>query len=461
MADITVRIVGTRGHGDETVDAERIVGDVLPLFVDRYGNPLSDVWTARLQRSASPLDPLGSLADQGVVEGSVVHVEPLGIAPVQAGWSVTENDKAVASVIARTSRNFFPHRTDNKWERAVNSARAFLRGPSHLAPGNHTDLDALVAAGLSSGARRGGRLRKAIDSTSYEARLDVAVGRGRLLRPGVVTVVGANQGVGATTVARAAASTLSEFRKERVVLVECNPEDRSMKAALPAGAPAVAAIANRLASDPPGIGPSLSSQLAKMPNGLFAIPAIGDDETRPSEQDYLEVFDALRAENGLVVIDGGTSFYERVAIDALRASDQVVLVTRPDPLSALKTAQAVHDLGTLGIPITIVVDRIRDFEEKKLWRLDPRRLRKATRDRELNDGLRRRQSLARLVGITSAEKYLALCVLPESDEGANALEAGTFNLSDAPQVWRDVARELAAVLVGRWASSEIAVVNAK
>ena len=137
-----------------------------------------------------------------------------------------------------------------------------------------------------------------------------------------------------------------------------------------------------------------------------------------------------------------------------------MLVTRPDPLSALKTAQAVHDLGTLGIPITIVVDRIRDFEEKKLWRLDPRRLRKATRDRELNDSLRRRQTLARLVGITSAEKYLALCVLPESDEGANALEAGTFNLSDAPQVWRDVVRELAAVLVGRWASPEIAVVNA-
>ena len=173
--------------------------------------------------------------------------------------------------------------------------------------------------------------------------------------------------------------------------------------------------------------------LSKLPNGLNVIPALADDGSAPSAEDYTAVIDVLRDHVGVVVIDCGSDLFSDATVTELESSDQAVLVSGTDPLAGLYSAQALHDIESFDRPVTIVVNR---FPESGT-----------------------RVDITRLVGIPEEVKFLAISILPESPEGANECRGRFVHVRDAPSCWTETARELALILAGRWRSKGLGVIT--
>ena len=223
--EITLRVLGPRGHGEEVVSGNDLAGAVLSKFVERYGIPLSDVWVMRIQKTGIALDALRSFDEQNVEDGTTIQMEVLGTASVYAGYATERNAEATDVLIDRTEKSFYPKAPTRGLQRLRLIAKAFFHGPTNTA--TNSDTRTAIARTLYGDAKKHNRLRRAIDSTSYELLLDASIRQGRIKKAGVVAVIGSGQKVGRSTVAAAIALTLGEKRKEHVVLLEGDPHSSS------------------------------------------------------------------------------------------------------------------------------------------------------------------------------------------------------------------------------------------
>ena len=209
---ITIRVTGPRGSGHEQVDPSERVGAVLPLFIERYATPFSDVWALHLHRSPGSLDPLKSFETQGVVEGSALAVETAGTAPVHGGEAAEKNARVIGELVNRTATTLLPERLSGR-QRASRIAKGVFSRSEKQERLESADATTAVARGLVFDTGRSSRFRQATASTSYVSLLDDRIAYGRIRRAGVVSVIGAEPNAGRSTVATVLASTLAEARQ--------------------------------------------------------------------------------------------------------------------------------------------------------------------------------------------------------------------------------------------------------
>jgi MinD-like ATPase involved in chromosome partitioning or flagellar assembly len=433
MSEITLRILGPRGHGEETVLGDDLAGAVLPKFVEEYGMPLSDVWIARVQKNGAVLDPMSSFDEQGIEDGMTIQIEALGTGPVYAGYAAEQSAEAADILIDRTEKNFYPEPPTRGLQRLRLVAKAFLHGSTNTTIDG--DTRAAIASMLYGDTKKRNRLRHAIDSTSYEMLLDACIRQGHVKKAGVVAVIGSGPKIGRSTIATIIALTLSEKRRERVVLLEGDPRSSFLQLATNAHIISVAEAAHNLTPENQRRGKTVLSMLSHTPNGLYVLPAQNDDGNIATPEDYAVVINAFKDHVGFMIIDCGPNIFSRETVAELKLSDQVVLVSGTDPLAGLTTAQMVQDLRSIDRPLTIVINHVQD-----------------------PDDLQAGFDIKRFVGLTSAENNIAVCIMPESAEGASLVSQETFAWRDMPISWPYAVRELGAVLIGRWASQDMGVI---
>jgi MinD-like ATPase involved in chromosome partitioning or flagellar assembly len=301
------------------------------------------------------------------------------------------------------------------------------------------------------------RVRRVWRSSSYLQLLDEALEAPRLQRPVTIAVAAARHGAGATTVTGLLGTLLASHRQDRVVAVDAGGSDHpgSLARALGLGrAPAEAAGAEagatgdllaRLARALPAeVGTEqrpawladdlvarlaramptqagLDARLGRAPHGLAVLPAPAE-RVPLDERGWRLALERLRSLYPLVLVDCGTELAGPAGRAAVRACDQLLLVSDADPAGASLAVEAGLPLTRAGLPVTLVVNRM----PASGGRLD----------------------LDRLGGFLPDAR--GLVTVPSAPQAAAGLAAGTFTWPGAAADWRRALHELAATLVADW-----------
>lgn len=282
---------------------------------------------------------------------------------------------------------------------------------------------------------RRGRLRAAFASTDYESRLGQAIGIGRSVRCGVVAVVSPKGGVGKTTTSGLVGSLLAQHRAAQVLAIDANPDYGTLGSALAPDADFCVDDLARLLGE--GTQASYVSAIANIARagsagagglgGLLVLPGppSGERMQKVDAGIYIDVLDHMRRVMNFMVLDCGTGMFDPITVTALNAADQIVLLCDAEPNTAGVVAQAVEDtLSLTKKPITLVVNK---------W----------------NEG-HKRLDLQALMAHIEPRADVTVVLLDDKPAAAGRLLAGQFTWRGAPEGWRISAREIAAVLVGRW-----------
>jgi MinD-like ATPase involved in chromosome partitioning or flagellar assembly len=440
---LVVTIAGPERKVDLTVPAETPIEQLLPTFlslgvldVRTESNPV------RLARAGEPpLPSKSTLAECGVVDGTLLEVQAVGPEPKPPPEpDVVDNEHAERKGDLKRRAGFPIERTrlalpdaPTFGERLAAAWRAFISNePSPELPGpaaGHGD-DATVPLARPADltvretpSRRAGA-KAAWRSTSYLRRLDEMIAAPRLRRCATIAVVSPKGGVGKTTLTALLGSLLARVRHERIVAVDTNPDYGSLGRALtPDHRVFVDDLVNVL--DQPGLAVAeLDRKLGRAFDGLLVLPAPTDPSrmARLDKAAYAKVFERLKMTVGGLVLDCGTGLQEPTARAAIEAADQIVLITDAEPSTASLVAEAALLLGRAGPPMFLIVNKM----PRKGARLDLEKLSRAVPDAR------------------------ALITLGTDARTASALAAGDFSWDDAPAGWRLSAGELAAVMVADW-----------
>jgi MinD-like ATPase involved in chromosome partitioning or flagellar assembly len=436
---VLITIVGPAGQRDLALPAAAPIDEFLPSLVRLVGDGGAngsgdDGW--RLGSSDGTSLPSGSTLEAGGVrDGDVLylahdeskaetraHAEPADSAAGSA-------DEARAPGPAERTERLLPprHSTLGRlWQ-----TTAAIVGPTRAAPraafeARGDDRPASQPADLMI-ARRPSvseRIRQAWRSSDYLERLDEAIAAPRLRRCVTIAVVSPKGGVGKTTTTALLGSLLGFLRRDRVVAVDTNPDFGSLGRIL---APDQRIFVDDLLDrfDRPGLtSTELDAQLGRSLGGLMVLPAPTDPARmeKLDEQAYGTVIERLQQYVGILLLDCGTGLQEPAARAAIKASDQLVLVSDAEPASASLVSEAAPLLIRTGRPITLVVNKL----PPKGARLDVARF-----------------------GRRLAEAS-ALVVIPSHADAASRLAAGEFEWRDAPAAWQRATRELAVALVSDW-----------
>jgi CO dehydrogenase nickel-insertion accessory protein CooC1 len=324
-----------------------------------------------------------------------------------------------------------------------------------------------------------GRLRSARwawRSSSYQEALDAAVGAPLPGRAVVVAVAAARDGVGATTVTGLLGTLLALHRRERVLAVDAGGSDHpgSLARVLGIGWELGAReTAERLAGDraagaddllarlaraaqvedgperrPAWLADDLVARLARaMPtkagldarlgraaHGLALLPAPAQRASL-DERAWQVALERLRSLYPLVLVDCGAGLEEPAGRAAVRACDQLLLVTDADPVGASLAVEAGLPLIRTGLPVTVVVNRVPAGDGRAS---SPHWPAEASRPRTSLD-------LDRLGGYLPEAR--GLVTVPSAPRAAAELAAGTFAWPSAGAGCRRAVHELAASLV--------------
>jgi MinD-like ATPase involved in chromosome partitioning or flagellar assembly len=424
MSTVLVTVVGPAGRRDLALPSEASVGELLPRLTDLLDGDSSteNGWTLA-PAAGSPLPVEASLGASGVLDGSVLYLAPrngrpaggadLAAPPADDGLGPAERTAALLPAKPSTAH------------RLAAAARAFVRGPDEPADESEPSLVPTPAelTIVQPTARR--RLaREAWRNEDYLEQLDARIAAPRLRRSVTIAVVSPKGGVGKTTTTVLLGTLLALVRRDRTVAVDTNPDFGSLGRSL---APSHDVFVDDLLDllDRPGLTlTSLDAHLARAPHGLMVLPAPTDPARmeRLDETAYRRVIERLSEFVGVVLLDCGTGLQEPAARAALKAADQVVLVTDAEPAAASLVAEAALLLEREGRPMTLVVNKL----PAKGSRLDLA-------------SLGRRLPSAR-----------ALVVVPSEPAAASSLAAGELDWRDAPRSWQRATRELAAALVSDW-----------
>jgi MinD-like ATPase involved in chromosome partitioning or flagellar assembly len=449
MKTLVVTISGPERTVDLTVPAETPIEQLLPTFLslgvidERHenGHPVG------LARAGEPpLPPTSTLAECGVVDGTLLHVQPVrpeerpAPEPEVVAYEEFERERDEADLKRRAgfplqrSRLALPD-APPLGERLAAAWHAFLSSePLPEAPGpapprvdegdEGSPLARPADLTLREAPPRRARAKAAWRSTSYQRRLDEMIAAPRLRRCATTAVVSPKGGVGKTTITALLGSLLARVRHERIVAVDTNPDYGSLGRAL---TPDHRVFVDDLVEvlDHPGLTVTeLDRKLGRAFDGLLVLPAPTDPSrmARLDKAAYSKVFERLKMTVGSLVLDCGTGLQEPSAQAAVEAADQIVLVTDAEPSTASLVAEAARLLTRAGPPMFLVVNKL----PRRGGRLDLEMLSRAVPDAR------------------------ALITVGSDARTASALAAGDFTWDDAPAAWRLSLSELAAVMVADW-----------
>lgn len=163
-----------------------------------------------------------------------------------------------------------------------------------------------------------------------EAELDTVIQRSRGGRCHTVAVVSPKGGVGKTLLSFLLGSVVAAVRRDRVVVVDANPDFGTLADLVPGRVPAT--INELLRVLPVVTDPEqLKGAVTHTETGLDVLAAPQDpaEMARLGSSGYAAVDELLRRHYDLVIYDCGTGFLDEITQFALRSADQVVLVCAP------------------------------------------------------------------------------------------------------------------------------------
>src|SRR5581483_8752416 len=213
----------------------------------------------------------------------------------------------------------------------------------------------------------------------------------------------------------------ARMRDDRVIAIDADPDYGTLGRNLAHARPMFVDDLAQLVDQPALTPGMLDRMLARGPDGLKVLPAPADPERMDSldQRTYERVIQRVKAMAKIVVLDCGAGMRGQATRAALRAADQLVLVTEPEPATIALVADAARDLAG-SRPFALVVNK------------------------SGRHGIDRQRVAQQLPG---AQSVLEL----PSDRGmARRLAIGSFTWDVAPPSWDQAARELAAGLVGGW-----------
>jgi MinD-like ATPase involved in chromosome partitioning or flagellar assembly len=389
---VLVTIVGPEGRTDAAAPADAPVRELLPMFAQLTGVADSAGWDVGLP-GRSPLLAEGTLGEQGVVDGSVLHLRPRGEeAPVEAVVVGPDRDAEDGSTPVQRTRDALP-----EWLGPCGRLRAACRAD---------------AGGASVRGAWAVRMRAGWRAGCYERQLEEAIRARRLGHPVTIAVVSPSGGAGRTTIATLLGSLLAQLRVDRALVLDTAS----------AGAPAVA-IEDLLAMLERGLSSTqLDAYLVPANDGLERLPVLPGADAHATER----VIGRLRETAGLLLVDCGSGLDDPSTQAALATADQVVVVVEAGPASAQLVARAAAALGGDGPPAILVVNRVPARGQDVGWLEDE---------------------------IPAARGLIAV---HDDPRRAEQLRAGQLTWSESTGAWDLPLRELAALLAAEWVRSGLA-----
>jgi MinD-like ATPase involved in chromosome partitioning or flagellar assembly len=409
-----------------TWTVERLIPELLPLFVDP-DETVQERW-ALGPLGTEPLPPGVTLADVGVLDGTILRLEPASrwdlstppsprvLSPLDDGLRPQERTQAQ-----------LPQRRGVLGRVSVALGQIPARGGSALPPQTR-DFEpgqwVPPASIMATGTTPLERFRAGWRESEYERQLDHAIQHPRLRRCVTIAVMSPKGGVGKTTLTALLGGLFAHLRRDRIVAVDSNPDFGSLGRCLtPTHDIFVDDLLEEIDS-PQLTATALDTHLGRAMHGLMVLPAPTNPDrmSRLDQEAYTKVLRKLQDLVGMVILDCGTGLHDPASRAALHLADQVVLVTDADPATASLVAEAAALIKREGVPIWLVVNKM--------------------------------PSVRSQLKLPAFEEYVpfvrGLVVLAAENRSARHVAAGTFDWHDAPASWRRSARELAAVLAAAW-----------
>lgn len=429
---LLVTVEGPEHRVDLELPGDQAVGELVPLLL-RICAPEQAPMPNRqwqLRRATGEVVPAAqTLAAAGVVEGALLELCEAGpeTLPAPAPARAPRPDWEDGLTPRERFRQTLPHRASAP-ERLSEVARAFVtRGQSSpTVPVTRPAAGQVVRPQVLTRPSRPGhleRIRESWRESGYRYRLERAITGSPLRRSVTIAVVSPKGGVGKTTITVLLGTLLALVRRDRIVAVDTNPDFGSLGRSLVPDHDVYVDDLLGVVEDPQLTATGLDRRLGRTAHNLMVLPAPTDPVrmARLDEVAYTRVVRKLQQLVGVVLLDTGTGLQDPAARAALAASDQVVLVTDPEPATASLVAAAAALLEQEGMPLWLVLNKMR-------------------RETPLE-----RATLGDLV-----PQAQALVEIPEDTAGARRVAAGAFSWLDAPASWQGAVRELAVSLVAAW-----------
>lgn len=429
-----VTVVGPGGRRDLSLPADAPIRELLPPLIDLAGESGNgdrhpDEWTLCLT-AGDPLPRESSLAETGILDGSVLYLAPVQAngAPPPEPPAQTESDGLTPqqrTEAALPKRLSGPTRTGAVLKAMVSRepipvADHMATPKEHAADGKPTPARLTVYSEPSFIERARIQWRK----TDYVETLCDRITKPRLNKCATIAVVSPKGGVGKTTVTALLGMLLSLLRRDRVVAVDTNPDYGSLGRVLAPNNQTFVDDVLRRIQQPDLTLTELDALLGRTAHGLMVLPAPIEPErmAQLDEAAYTDLVGGLKRFVGMVVLDCGTGLQEPAARAAIKAADQVVLVTDDQPAAASLVAEAAPLLINSGRPVTLVVNKM-----------------------PLKGSILDVNLLGRYI-----PEARGLIVIPRELDAAAQLAIGRFDWRDAPRSWQRACAELANVLIADW-----------
>jgi MinD-like ATPase involved in chromosome partitioning or flagellar assembly len=436
-----VTIVGPGGRRDLSLPADAPIRELLPPLIDlagESGNGRADTslaWTLS-PAAGEPMSLDTSLSEQRILDGTVLYLAPArpdGTAPAPESIPPSADDftpqqRTQAALPGRLSTL---ERVQGVLKSMVSAPPGGLvvaedPAPRPYAAGTETSLTRPSPAELTVYRKASvlERARNAWRESDYVERLCAQIGEPRLRRCVTIAVVSPKGGVGKTTITALIGSLLSLLRRDRVVAVDTNPDYGSLGRVLAPDNQSFVDDFLRHLQQPDLTLTELDALMGRSAHGLMVLPAPVEPERMATmdEDAYTQLITRLKEFVGIVVLDCGTGLQEPAARAAIKAADQLLLVTDEQPAAASLVAEAAPLLLRSGRPVTLAVNKM------------PRK------GNMLNVDLLGRH-------IPEAR---GLVVIPRELEAASQLAVGRFDWRDAPASWQERCAELVVTLLSDW-----------
>ena len=166
-------------------------------------------------------------------------------------------------------------------------------------------------------------------------------------RSNTVAVISPKGGVGKTTSTFVLGNALASHMKLRVLAIDANPDFGTLASLAPDSVRSDRSLVDLLAElDRINSGPEMRPYISQVPTGLhlLAAPAHAEvmDEVTPSH--YGEILAFLGRFYDVVLLDCGTGIGDPLARFAVERSDQTVVVSTPEWITASKVLGALRQL---------------------------------------------------------------------------------------------------------------------
>ena len=276
------------------------------------------------------------------------------------------------------------------------------------------------------------RARHAWRRSDYLDTLRRGIAEPELTECAVIAFLSSKGGVGKTTTAQLVAMSLADARRDRCVLIDANPDRGTLGTSFGRGH-TIYVDDVRAVTEKPDVSPSeLDAMLANGPHGLRVLPAPQDSSRRRQlgEDDYAAVIAFLRRHVGIIVVDLGIDMLAGPTVAALRAAQQLVVISNSAWIAGEQTAASFWDdvRAISDAEYTIVANDITGNHSMAAQRFH--------------------DQLVKAPGADSAPRGVS--VVKHDQGGYTHLQDRGVEWADLPGQWQRSARELTYRLAQDW-----------